>query len=496
MLITTTVFAATTPENTSFAYHASTLTNPNPMISPAFVEANYEILESLLRERRRQIHNEDLRTELEYFSEDYDEEREMEPRPDPHREATLTLWFRSPGVRRQQERVEGFKDAPSREGNRRGRNAEGIRSSEIKAREDSAGSVTPFVRWIEDYPLSDGLKMPSYIGSYDGKGDPDNFLHLFKEAIRMQKWPSSDRISVSKRSSQRHICQFTTSNKEKAKVLEPLSPDIQMIPYLPSIYKGLMENTYTWVEAREVATNGLKEKKEKTAGTRSEERKKEEKRPIPDKASVLMISRKNRNKKKRHVNHGEIGEITFPPLLNAGSADPIIIKAYISGRQVNRVYLDGGSSCEVIYEHFLLKLKPSIRSLRVDSNTPLVGFSGEQSWPLGEIPLEITIEEGPITVTKTLTFLIVKLDSPHNLLLGRTAMQQIGIMVSTIYGAIKFHTPKGIGTIFLEYNSQKSKEEEGGSTNKYQGNEGIILNCIDTEERVVINDKYPEQRLR
>ncbi|GJZ44030.1 hypothetical protein Tco_0591285 [Tanacetum coccineum] len=133
--ITTTMFAATTPENTPFAYHASTLTNPNPTISPAFVEANYEILKSLLRERRRQIPNEDFRTELEYFSEDYNEEREMKPRPEPRREATLTLQLRSPGVRRQRERVMGFKDAPNREGNRRGRNAEGIRPSEIKARE-------------------------------------------------------------------------------------------------------------------------------------------------------------------------------------------------------------------------------------------------------------------------------------------------------------------------------------------------------------------------
>ncbi|GJT02675.1 hypothetical protein Tco_0823844 [Tanacetum coccineum] len=53
---------------------------------------------------------------------------------------------------------------------------------------DSAGSVTPFVFWIKDYPLLDGLKMPFHIGSYDGKGDPDNFLHLFEGAIRMQKW--------------------------------------------------------------------------------------------------------------------------------------------------------------------------------------------------------------------------------------------------------------------------------------------------------------------
>ncbi|GKB29028.1 hypothetical protein Tco_0868429, partial [Tanacetum coccineum] len=106
--LTTTVFAATTPENTPFAYCASTSANPNPMISPAFVEANYEVFESLLREQQRQIRNEDLRTELEYFSEDCDEEREMEPRTGPTRETTPPLRSRSPRVRRQRERVVGF----------------------------------------------------------------------------------------------------------------------------------------------------------------------------------------------------------------------------------------------------------------------------------------------------------------------------------------------------------------------------------------------------
>ncbi|GKB60260.1 hypothetical protein Tco_0916446 [Tanacetum coccineum] len=50
------------------------------------------------------------------------------------------------------------------------------------------GCVNPFVRWIEAYPLPDELKMPSHVGSYDGKRDPDNYLHLFKGAIHMQKW--------------------------------------------------------------------------------------------------------------------------------------------------------------------------------------------------------------------------------------------------------------------------------------------------------------------
>ncbi|GJR40954.1 reverse transcriptase domain-containing protein [Tanacetum coccineum] len=137
--------------------------------------------------------------------------------------------------------------------------------------------------------------------------------------------------------------------------------------------------------------------------------------------------------------------------------------------------------------------KPSIRLFEC-TQYPLVGFSGEESWPLGEIPLEVTIREGPLTITKTLTFVIIRSDSPHNLLLGRTAMQEMGIIVSIVHGAIKFHTPNGIGTIFSEHNSQRSMEEEGNLTNNGQGDAKDILSCIDTKEKIVIDDEYPEQK--
>ncbi|GJW63989.1 hypothetical protein Tco_0115873 [Tanacetum coccineum] len=134
-LVTTTVFAAITLRNTPFTYRASTLTGPTFMISPAFIEANYEILKSLLRDRRRKTRNEDLRIELEYFSEDYDEEREMKPRPERTREVTPPLCMRSPRVRRQRERVVGFEEAPNKEGSRTRRNTEGNRPSKAEAEE-------------------------------------------------------------------------------------------------------------------------------------------------------------------------------------------------------------------------------------------------------------------------------------------------------------------------------------------------------------------------
>ncbi|GJX42028.1 hypothetical protein Tco_0257018 [Tanacetum coccineum] len=169
MPTTTTMFAATTLENTPLAYHASTSTNPNLVISPAFVEANYETLD-----------------------EDYDEEREMKPRPEPARAVTPPLRVASPRVGRRKERVVRFEETQNRGKSRVKRSSEGGRPSKEASRENGSHALPNNVRGNlppnEDYPLPDRLKMPSHIGSNDGKGDPDNFLHLFEGAIRMQKW--------------------------------------------------------------------------------------------------------------------------------------------------------------------------------------------------------------------------------------------------------------------------------------------------------------------
>ncbi|GJX67017.1 hypothetical protein Tco_0302744 [Tanacetum coccineum] len=167
------------------AYRASTSANPNPVISPTFIKANYEALESLLRDR--------------------------------HRAATLPLRIASPWIHKQGERTVGFEGAQSRRESRVERNTEGGRLSEEAIRGNGGqsvnlppllaaylgrdengqpfqssltstyggqpmytfpnvpvytnpnltsavlnpvGSVTPFVRWIEDYLLPNGLKMP------------------------------------------------------------------------------------------------------------------------------------------------------------------------------------------------------------------------------------------------------------------------------------------------------------------------------------------------
>nr|GEV40695.1 reverse transcriptase domain-containing protein [Tanacetum cinerariifolium] len=46
-------------------------------------------------------------------------------------------------------------------------------------------------KWIKEFHLPDGLRVPSHVGYYDGKGDPDDFIHDFEGAIKMEKWVMS-----------------------------------------------------------------------------------------------------------------------------------------------------------------------------------------------------------------------------------------------------------------------------------------------------------------
>ncbi|GKC69207.1 hypothetical protein Tco_1115090 [Tanacetum coccineum] len=249
-----------------------------------------------------------------------------------------------------------------------------------------------------------------------------------------------------------------------------------------------MEKTYTWVEAREVATNGI--------------------------SSDRMDSFDRPKKSSWNHNKGQMdGRRSFPykgeshKLLSNLAKSPREILATerieeaVKTGQLAHLVKGVTKKREKAYDTQLGEKKKE-EKVALEKTSVLMGISGqrklvrrEESWPLGEIPLQVTIGEGPRTITKTLTFAIVRPDSPHNLLLGRTAMQEMGIVVSTVHGAIKFHTPNGVGTILSEHNSQRTMKEEGSLTNIGQGDAKDILSCIDTEEKILINDEYLEQKV-
>ncbi|GKC33300.1 hypothetical protein Tco_1040594 [Tanacetum coccineum] len=97
--ITISTFTTRSPNNTSLANHVSTSANPNPVISSAFVEANYEVLESILKDSKRQVRNEDIRTKLDYYSEEQ-RRRVVEFEEAPNRDGSRAESDRRPSERR------------------------------------------------------------------------------------------------------------------------------------------------------------------------------------------------------------------------------------------------------------------------------------------------------------------------------------------------------------------------------------------------------------
>ncbi|GJX47848.1 hypothetical protein Tco_0273038 [Tanacetum coccineum] len=279
--MTTIVFTATTPQNTPSAYRASTLANPNPMISPAFVV-------------------------------DYDKERKMEPRPEPNWEDTLPLRLRSHVVRRQRERIVGFEEALNREGSRGGRNAEAF-----SPHQRSNNLVIPSSLYTPT-----GL-MPIHVNPYSQpstgivNGQPLNFP--FQTQIGN---PLAGGISAY-HSQGDHRHDTNDSHQLRNQIEEAIKSG-----QLSHLVKGIKKERVTASENQRV--EGKKDK-----GT------------VPAKAPILMI-RKDESYMKNNVLEGftsEGKEITFPSR-GSNSSALVIIKAKIFGREVSRVHMDSGSSCD------------------------------------------------------------------------------------------------------------------------------------------------------
>ncbi|GJZ56216.1 putative nucleotidyltransferase, ribonuclease H [Tanacetum coccineum] len=167
-----------------------------------------------------------------------------------------------------------------------------------------------------------------------------------------------------------------------------------------------------------------------------------------EKVINMVRSQGYRKRPYERVEHWMDNAITFPSvpryqLMNC----PVVVEAMIEGFRVRRIHVDGGSSSEVMYEHCFRNLSYRTRSRLRESRIPLVGFSGEVSYPMGVIDLEVTMGECGKTRTVIMEFAVVKSPSPYNALLGRTGMRSLGAVASTIHSMMKFPTSNGIATI-------------------------------------------------
>nr|GEU65931.1 hypothetical protein [Tanacetum cinerariifolium] len=173
--------------------------------------------ETRAKVRLSQVYSHVLPLHQGFLAKEYDEEREKESKPERARETTLVLRTITPRACRQRKRVVEFEEAPNRKGGRVGINVESGRPSE------------PGANGNRDQGINHPLLLAAHLGrNENGRYFPDfrvnsRFIHGLRT---------------------RNLVEFLSTR-------------------LPTTYKGLMEKTYTWIEAREVANNGdLNDRKE------------------------------------------------------------------------------------------------------------------------------------------------------------------------------------------------------------------------------------------
>ncbi|CAL9018009.1 unnamed protein product, partial [Prunus brigantina] len=86
-------------------------------------------------------------------------------------------------------------------------------------------------------------------------------------------------------------------------------------------------------------------------------------------------------------------------------------------------------------------------SLLDKTTPPLFAFGGTRVQPLGNIHLPLTIGEYPRQATTVAHFVVVDCPSTYNVILGRPALNDLGLAISYRTLTLKFQTPHGVGTI-------------------------------------------------
>nr|GEY06844.1 hypothetical protein [Tanacetum cinerariifolium] len=183
-------------------------------------------------------------------------------------------------------------------------------------------------------------------------------------------------------------------------------------------------------------------------------------------------------------------KISYPPLGDeSGTKGPMIIEAGIVGHFVHRIYADVGSTSEILYENCFSRLRPEVKNQMVPTTAPLIGFSGEIIWPMGQILLLVKIGDVEHSTSTWMNFLVVRSLSSYNKIIGKPEVRKIQAVSSTAHGMLKFPVPRGILTL----RSSRIIPLECTMVFGHEEQPSLITQAVEEKVRVAIHPEYVEQ---
>ncbi|GLU17503.1 hypothetical protein SLE2022_338670 [Rubroshorea leprosula] len=126
--------------------------------------------------------------------------------------------------------------------------------------------------------------------------------------------------------------------------------------------------------------------------------------------------------------------------------DPLVTSVMINNCEVQRVLVDTGSAPDIMYFHCFesLGLDPALLQ-KYDG--PIYGFNNQPVPVEGVLTLHVAFGSGRTYVTPLVRFLVVKMASSFNIVIGRPTLTEIRAVVSQSHLCMKFPTPMGIATL-------------------------------------------------
>ncbi|GJU20530.1 reverse transcriptase domain-containing protein [Tanacetum coccineum] len=185
-------------------------------------------------------------------------------------------------------------------------------------------------------------------------------------------------------------------------------------------------------------------------------------------------------------------EISFPPLEDDdGKEGPMIIEAEIGGHLIHRIYVDGGSTSEILYKHYFNRLHPEVKSQMIPATTPPIGFSGEIIWPMGQILLPVKIRDAKHFNSTWMNFVVVRSPSPYNRIIRRPGVRKIQAVTSTAHKMLKFLVSGGILTL----RSSRIIPLECIMVSRPEARPSDIIHAAEERIKVAIHPEHPEQTI-
>ncbi|XP_074369743.1 uncharacterized protein LOC141711234 [Apium graveolens] len=147
---------------------------------------------------------------------------------------------------------------------------------------------------------------------------------------------------------------------------------------------------------------------------------------------------------------GESADITFREResrwVHHPHNDALVTTMLIGAMNVHRVFLDNGSSANILYYSTYKKLGFPDNDMYFE-DAHVYGFTGEAVRVMGSVRLPVILGEGALSVTQMIDFKVLDQDSAHNVLVGRPWLRSFRVIASIHHLMIKFSTPNGVGSL-------------------------------------------------